>query len=59
MHRLTFRLAPNTDFAKEGLFDVLNNKIDFEDIDVLDLFAGTGSIGFEFVSRGLSSSHKY
>ena len=43
---------PTTDFAKEGLFDVLNNKIDFEDIDVLDLFAGTGSIGFEFVSRG-------
>jgi 16S rRNA (guanine(966)-N(2))-methyltransferase RsmD len=43
---------PTTDFAKEGLFDVLNNRIDFEDIEVLDLFAGTGSIGFEFVSRG-------
>ena len=43
---------PTTDFAKEGLFNVLNNHIDFENIDVLDLFAGTGSIGYEFVSRG-------
>jgi 16S rRNA (guanine(966)-N(2))-methyltransferase RsmD len=43
---------PTTDFAKEGLFDILANRIDFEDIDVLDLFAGTGGIGIEFVSRG-------
>ncbi|GAB1414741.1 RsmD family RNA methyltransferase [Paludibacter sp.] len=43
---------PTTDFAKEGLFNLLNNRIDFEDISVLDLFAGTGSIGFEFISRG-------
>lgn len=43
---------PTTDFAKEGLFNLLNNRIDFEDIDVLDLFAGTGSISVEFVSRG-------
>lgn len=42
---------PTTDFAKEGLFNLLNNQIDFEDIDVLDLFAGTGSIGIEFCSR--------
>ncbi len=43
---------PTTDFAKEGLFNLLQNRIDFEDIDMLDLFAGTGSIGIEFVSRG-------
>lgn len=43
---------PTTDFAKESLFNLLNNRMDFEDIDVLDLFAGTGSIGLEFVSRG-------
>ncbi|MDD3322511.1 MAG: 16S rRNA (guanine(966)-N(2))-methyltransferase RsmD [Paludibacter sp.] len=46
---------PTTDFAKEGLFNLLNNRIDFEGIDVLDLFAGTGSISFEFVSRDCSS----
>lgn len=42
---------PTTDFAKEGLFNLLNNQIDFEGIEVLDLFAGTGSISLEFVSR--------
>ncbi len=47
---------PTTDFAKEGLFNVLNNRIDFEDIEVLDLFAGTGSIGLEFVSRGCKTA---
>ncbi|HLP04840.1 MAG TPA: RsmD family RNA methyltransferase, partial [Paludibacter sp.] len=46
---------PTTDFAKESLFNVLNNLIDFEGIDVLDLFAGTGGISLEFVSRGCSS----
>ncbi len=46
---------PTTDFAKEGLFNLLNNRIDFEGIDVLDLFAGTGGIGIEFVSRGCNS----
>jgi len=45
------KARPTTDFAKEGLFNLLNNQIDFEGIDVLDLFAGTGSIGFEFISR--------
>jgi 16S rRNA (guanine(966)-N(2))-methyltransferase RsmD len=45
-------VRPTTDFAKEGLFNVLNNLIDFESIKVLDLFAGTGSIAFEFLSRG-------
>jgi 16S rRNA (guanine966-N2)-methyltransferase len=46
---------PTTDFAKEGLFNLLNNRIDFEGIDVLDLFAGTGGIGIEFVSRDCKS----
>ena len=46
---------PTTDFAKEGLFNLLNNRIDFEDIRMLDLFAGTGGIGIEFVSRGAES----
>lgn len=43
---------PTTDFAKESLFDLLGNRLDFENIEVLDLFAGTGSIGYEFISRG-------
>lgn len=47
-------VRPTTDFAKEGLFNVLNNLIDFESLRVLDLFTGTGSISFEFVSRGAS-----
>ena len=43
---------PTTDFAKEGLFNVLNNYFDFENIKMLDLFGGTGSISYEFHSRG-------
>lgn len=46
---------PTTDFAKEGLFNLLFNRIDFEGIDVLDLFAGTGSISLEFISREAAS----
>ncbi|MDR2684362.1 MAG: 16S rRNA (guanine(966)-N(2))-methyltransferase RsmD [Prevotellaceae bacterium] len=46
---------PTTDFAKESLFNVLSNYIDFEGITALDLFAGTGSIGYEFISRGAKS----
>ena len=46
---------PTTDMARENLFNVLNNLIDFEGITVLDLFAGTGAISFEFVSRGCAS----
>lgn len=49
------RARPTTDFAKENLFNVLNNLIDFEGIDVLDLFAGTGCISYEFVSRGAAT----
>ena len=43
---------PTTDFAKESLFNLLNNRMDLEGIDMLDLFAGTGGIGIECVSRG-------
>ena len=45
-------VRPTTDFAKEGLFNMLNKRIDFEGIAVLDLFAGTGNISLEFASRG-------
>ena len=48
----SFRARPTTDFAREGLFNILANTWDFEGLVVLDLFAGTGSIGFEFASRG-------
>ncbi|MEG1623000.1 MAG: RsmD family RNA methyltransferase [Alistipes sp.] len=46
---------PTTDFAKENLFNVLNNQIDFEEVDALDLFSGTGSISYELASRGARS----
>ena len=45
-------VRPTTDLAKESLFNILNNLVDFEEITVLDLFTGTGSISFEFISRG-------
>ena len=47
-----FAARPTTDFAKEALFNILDNEYEFDDLKVLDLFAGTGSISFEFVSRG-------
>ncbi len=49
------RARPTTDFAKENIFNVLGNLVDFEDLDVLDLFSGTGSISYEFASRGVRS----
>jgi 16S rRNA (guanine(966)-N(2))-methyltransferase RsmD len=49
------RARPTTDFAREGLFNILNNRIDFETAEVLDLFSGTGSISYEFASRGAAS----
>ena len=45
-------MRPTTDFAKTGLFNILNNYFDFESISVLDLFCGIGSISLEFASRG-------
>lgn len=48
-------VRPTTDFAKEGLFNILANKVDFDTISVLDLFSGTGHISLEFASRGSSS----
>ena len=47
----TFKARPTTDFAKENIFNVLNGYIDFEDCRALDLFAGTGSISIELLSR--------
>lgn len=47
-----FKARPTTDFAKENLFNILNNIIDFEECSALDLFAGTGSISLELLSRG-------
>lgn len=49
------RARPTTDFAKENLFNVLGNLVDFEELDVLDLFSGTGSISYEFASRDAQS----
>lgn len=46
-----FPSRPTTDFAKEGLFNILENRIDLEDLEILDLCAGTGNISFEFLSR--------
>ena len=51
------KARPTTDFARESLFNILNNRVDFEAISVLDLFSGTGSIGFEFASRGAEAVH--
>lgn len=48
----TFKARPTTDFAKENIFNVLNSYIDFEGTTALDLFAGTGSISLELLSRG-------
>lgn len=49
----TFKARPTTDFAKENLFNVLSNFVDFEEVGTaLDLFAGTGSISLELLSRG-------
>lgn len=45
-------VRPTTDFAKEALFNILNHRIDFDEVKMLDLFAGTGNISYEFASRG-------
>jgi len=60
-----FKARPTTDFAKEALFNLIVNKIDLKDKTALDLFAGTGSISYEFMSRKCSKitsvdiSYKY
>lgn len=48
---------PTTDAAKESLFNILNNHVEWEELRVLDLFAGIGGISFEFVSRGAEIVH--
>lgn len=50
-----FKARPTTDFAKENLFNILLNYVDFEETSALDLFSGTGSISLELLSRGCSS----
>jgi 16S rRNA (guanine966-N2)-methyltransferase len=45
-------VRPTTDLAKEALFNILQNQIDFDNVNVLDLFSGTGNISLEFASRG-------
>lgn len=49
-----YKARPTTDFAKEGLFNILTNEYEFEGLKVLDLFGGTGAIAYEFASRGAS-----
>jgi len=46
-------VRPTTDFAKEALFNILSNRFDFTELEVLDLFAGSGNISYEFASRGV------
>lgn len=45
-------VRPTTDIARESLFNILNNYVDYEECTVMDLFAGTGAVSLEFVSRG-------
>jgi 16S rRNA (guanine966-N2)-methyltransferase len=52
-----FRARPTTDYARESLFDILSNRYDMTLIEVLDLFSGTGSISYEFASRGSPVIH--
>ena len=48
----SFKARPTTDFAKENIFNVLTQYVDFDGVEALDLFSGTGSISLELVSRG-------
>ena len=50
-------VRPTTDFAKEGLFNLLGNMIPIEGTNVLDLCSGTGNISFEFASRDAATIH--
>ncbi|MEA1887270.1 MAG: RsmD family RNA methyltransferase [Bacteroidota bacterium] len=51
------KVRPTTDKARESLFNILNNILDLSDTRVLDLFAGTGSVSYEFASRGAILVH--
>ena len=55
IHFKKLQSRPTTDFAKESLFNLLNNHYNLEHVHVLDLFAGTGNISYEFISRGSNS----
>lgn len=48
-------VRPTTDMSKESLFNVLSNHFNFSELAILDLFAGTGNISYEFASRGAES----
>lgn len=48
-------VRPTTDYAKESLFNILNNNFNFEELKILDCFSGTGNISYEFLSRGVKS----
>lgn len=48
-------VRPTTDMSKESLFNILNNRFEFEGLKVLDLFSGTGNLSYEFASRGAES----
>ncbi|MBQ7269103.1 MAG: RsmD family RNA methyltransferase [Bacteroidales bacterium] len=48
-----YQARPTTDYAREGLFNVLDNTYEFDGLKVLDLFGGTGAVSFEFASRGV------
>lgn len=50
-----WKTRPTTDNAKESLFNILSHRIDLADLTVLDLYAGTGNMGYEFASRGAKS----
>lgn len=51
-----YKARPTTDFAREGLFNILDSEYEFDDLSILDLFAGSGAISYEFISRGAGSS---
>ena len=48
-------VRPTTDMARESLFNILNNYVDYEECTVMDLFSGTGAVAVEFISRGVKS----
>jgi 16S rRNA (guanine966-N2)-methyltransferase len=47
-----WKTRPTTDIARESLFNILQNKIEIESKDILDLYSGSGAVGYEFISRG-------